>query len=370
MPHGDDLDERFDELVSQIEKGERRKMAAEAAKGAKEARRTAREARRAAGKARRERLPAQEPSPRRPRPGRDRIALVTIAAMIAGAGVLVTYRPDLLLTGGPVPEETTPVGSLSEESLPQESLSGEPGPTATAADGSVTTASSGPFEGSEAENWAEGADGFVMPKAKSIGGLPKKDVAKALKRTRELLAAAYLDRGTIMGGKPAAFAELLDPEERSWFRKNLGRKGEKSSRGWVMSLAPKTAELVTDVIKVRGRAKLSAFTKKNLTGARIETNFLIVYGIRRPGQPGTTTRLVAHPRGTVLVYRTQGELVIWVADWGFSVTPARCDVRDAYVHPSYPDSVPDKKGGKGEPTDPYDLDEPPGDGDCGASLPT
>ncbi|MFC7107203.1 hypothetical protein ACFQQB_46420 [Nonomuraea rubra] len=50
-----------------------------------------------------------------------------------------------------------------------------------------------------------------MPEAKAIGGLSKEDVAEGIARTRDLLAAAHLDRETLMGGEPKAFMKLLPP---------------------------------------------------------------------------------------------------------------------------------------------------------------
>ncbi|MFC5832550.1 hypothetical protein [Nonomuraea insulae] len=350
MPHGDDLDQRFNELVSQIDAEQQRKMRTAAKKGA-------RESRRSAGRSG-DRLEETHLVRAPRRNGRLWLAVAGITAVIAAGGVVITLRPDLLAPAGPVPEETMPV--------PEENVPVAAAPLSSAS----PEAKEGPFAGSKAEDWAEGVDGFVMPAAKAVGGLSKKDVAKGLKRTRKLLEAAYLDHKTIMGGKPTAFMELLHPQERSWFRKGLTRKGEKGTREWVTSFAPKTAELTSDVIKVHGKAKVSSYKKDGRTGAKVETSHIVVYAIQRPGQPGTATRLVRHERGTVLFFRYAGELVISLDDWGASSTPARCDVDDGYIHPQYDDSAPDKVEAKGPPTDPYELDEPESDGECGVSEET
>lgn len=369
MPHGDDLEKRFNELVAQIDAEERRKMRASAKKEARAGRRSP------------SKLPARQAgrSPdgwtdhlgRPPRRiGRAWLAMATITALICAAGLVVTLRPDLLAPSGAIPEETMPVEPDLQAEEPEAVETVQAVETAENAE-PVETPAAGPFEGSRAEDWAEGVDGFVMPKAKALGGLSKKDVAKGLARARELLAAAYLDRRTLMGAKPAPFIKLLHPDQRSWFRKNLdgGRKG--TTRSWVLSFAPKTAEQATDVIKVHGRAKLSAFKKGRITGAKLETNHLIVYAIQRPGQPATMTRLVKHHLGTVLMYRDARGAITWITDWGGSVTPARCDVReDGYVHPMYRDSVPDAERPTGTPIDPYDLDRERHEGECRAAMRT
>ncbi|MGW0803144.1 hypothetical protein [Nonomuraea sp. NPDC002799] len=367
MPSGDDLEKRFNELVSQIDADEQRKMRAAAKKAAKEPSGSVRPSR--PGGHVRAWADDGHPAGRPRRAGRTWLALACVMALIAASGTVVIFRPDLLGPGGPVPEETMPVEAASWPAetggpVPEETAPVSPAPEPERPELRL-------FEGTPAEDYAEGAAGFVMPKAKAIGGLSKKDVAKGLARARALLAASNLDRKTLMGGKPKKFMELLHPDERSWFAKNLGRRKPWDSRVWVTSFAPKTAEQASKVIKVNGRAKLSSFKKKNgLAGAKLTTNYIVVHAIQRPGQPDTAMRLVTHERGTMLMYRDTRGLIIWVEDWGGSSTPARCDTKDGYIHPSYADSVPDKVGATGPPSDPYDLDTPEVEGECGASKGT
>lgn len=334
MSHGDDLDERFNELIAQIAEEEQRTMRV----AAKRAARTARPAR----------LPERRPARRNTR---GWLVVGAVAALIAAGGAIVTYRPEVLspavaALSGAVPEETMPVEPPEEP------------------------ATSDPFAGSPAETWSAGIDGFVMPKAKAMGGLSKKDVAKGLKRTRDLLAAAHLDRKTLLGGSPNAFARLLDRAQRGWFRDGLDDK-ETTTRTMVVSFAPKTAELATDVIKVRGRTTLGTFEEHGQKGVQAKLNYLVVYGVQRPGRPATVERIVAHFTGATRLQRIDGRLAVRVVGWGASTTPARCDVPDGFVHPYYDDSPPDKVRPSGPPTDPYDLDdEPTHDGSCEASQGT
>ncbi|MEU7854527.1 hypothetical protein [Nonomuraea sp. NPDC049141] len=370
MTNGDDLDARFNELVAQIDADEQRRMRAAATRGSR---------------------PPRSDKAMRPlgRAGRGLLATAAVITVIAAAGAVVAFRPDLLIPSGrpagPVPEETQPVIAAPEGAGAATATLETTGTAIPEATGTTGTAAPGgeaaadPFEGSPAEKYADGAAGFVMPKAKAIGGVSKKDVAKALDRTRELMAAAYLDHKTLMGGKPTAFVKLLDREQRVWFRKNLDprKKGkdDPDSRGWVISFAPKTAQLSTDVIKVNGRTTLTKARKYGRNGALVKLNYIITYAVHRPGAPATTIRLVAHPTGSVFVFREAGELVLWLANWGYSSTPARCDVDDAFIHPDYPDSAPDAVEPTGPPSDPYDLGKEKGgeedrkDG-CRASNPT
>ncbi|UBU16713.1 hypothetical protein [Nonomuraea gerenzanensis] len=380
MPNGDDLDQRFNELVAQIDAEQRRKMRAAAKKGAKESRRArggdAGRLGRDGDRAGWERpgwdstvWDATPAAPeRRRRMGRAWLVLAGLTAVLAAASAVVALRPDLLVPEGAVPEETMPVAAPLASQSAAAPAGGGPVPEETQP---VQPDPQGPFAGSPAEGWAEGIAGFAMPEAKAIGGLSKKDVAAGMERTRKLLAAAHLDRETLMGGEPKAFMKLLHPEERSWFKKHLNRGGRKSTRGWVTSFAPKTAEQASDVIKVHGRTKLASFRKNGYSGAKLEINYIVVHAVQRPGQPRTVIRLATHERGTVLLYREAGALVTWIERWGGSAAPARCDVKDAYIHPYYADSVPDAEVPRGGPAvDPYDLDAPEGKGECRTSAGT
>lgn len=338
MPHGDDLDQRFNELVSQMDADEQRRMRSSAKKGARSASNEGKEhlpggpgRRRDAGR------PGWETPPPRPRrrAGRAWLAGAGISIVLAAAAVLVTMRPDLFRPSGPLP--------------------GDPFELET-----VDVAH--PFAGSPAEKYADGIAGFTLPEAKALGELTKKDVAAGLERTRELLAAAYLDKKTVLGGKPEAFAKLLHRDQRGWFRENLADK-EYATRYMVHSFAPGSVELTTDVIKVNGRATLGTFKEKNLRGVSVKLNYLVVYAVHRPGRALTMMRVVAHETGEIQLFRQDGRLVTWVEDLGASVTPARCDTEDGFVHPFFDDSPPDKVKATGKPQDPYALDQPQSD-DC------
>jgi hypothetical protein len=349
MSDGDDLETRFNELVSQMDRDEVRRMKAAATRGVRSPR------------------PAKPPAARR-RGRRLLLATGLVFAVIGAGGVVVTLRPELLATlapVGPVPDESIPVMAGPSGADPSESeddLSEE------------VPAGVKIFQGTPAEKYATGAAGLVMPKAKALGGLSKKDVATALKRVRDLASAAWLDRPTLAGGKPAAFMNLIHPRQLPWFRKDLDlmkeTKNRWNTRVMVNSFAPKTAEFVTGDIKVHGRTTLGTFRKGGARGVEVKLNYVVVYAVQRPGQPNTAIRLVTRTSGDVLAYRQGEELVVWLGSWGSSHAPARC-AHDGFIHPSYRDSAPSTVSPTGPPFDPYDLDvEVARDAGCGASKKT
>ncbi|GAA3697696.1 hypothetical protein GCM10022224_074540 [Nonomuraea antimicrobica] len=282
---------------------------------------------------------APERPPRRAR--RAWYLLAGLTVVLAAGCVVAAVRPDLL-------------GSAN-------SLFGEPLDAAS-------LPARDPFAGSPAADYAEGITGFALPAPKALGGLSEQDVAKGLERTRELLAAAYLDRTTLLGGPPDAFAALLDADQRDWFRDNLDGS-EYGTRNMVTSFAPGTAELTTGVVKVRGSSTLDTFEDDGLRGVSVKLNHVLVYAVQLPGRPDTAIRLVVHAKGEARIHRERGRIVVLPEGWTTRPTPASCDFSDWYIHPVYRDTPPGTVAPTGPRTDPYDLDQPDGEG-CALSDPT
>jgi hypothetical protein len=245
-------------------------------------------------------------------------------------------------------------GALSPETKP---IRRGPVPVIGAAD---------PFQGSPAASYADGAAGIVPPPAKPVGAFSSRNVVAAYANTEHLLAASALDRQTLLGGSPDAFAAAVGPDERSDFVKRLNDHdvGQRT-RGWLVTFAPHTAELVGGTIKVDGSMSAHPVTLQGAHGVGVRFDYLFVYPIQRPGAPRTLERLVARVSGEVFYYLRSGTMHIHIGDWSVSPTPARCDVRDGFIHPSYGDSAPEKVASTGRPLDPYDRSNPePKDGKC------
>lgn len=330
MPDNDDIDERFKTLTAQISVRERKRMTKIA-----------------------EQERARQPRLRRRR--RRRWAAVAVAVLVAATGGFVVYRPDAV--------ERVRAAVLADFGIdpsadPTAGRNAEPAP--------VKPVKVSPFDGSPAQKYANGVKGLVMPEPRAIGGLSRKEVAAAVRHAKELLTASHLDRKVLLGGRPNKLIRLLDPEQRAPFVKGLKhpyRKNAYESRTWVASLAPKSAELVSETFKVHGRTRLTTFKENGLRGVQVKVNYLFVYAIQRPGRPDTLTRLVVHNIGKLDVWRQDGRLRFWVENWNTGGSaPARCDVEDTYIHPSYPDSPPDEVKTSGPPVDPYSLEDESSDG--------
>ncbi|MBX6387232.1 MAG: hypothetical protein IRZ07_30365, partial [Microbispora sp.] len=206
-----------------------------------------------------------------------------------------------------------------------------------------------PFAGTPAAEYADGEQGLVMPPARPLGGLTEEEVGRALLRVRRLLSAAHLDPATVRGGRPEKFIRLLHPRQRETFLSRLD-DGPSGTRSWLFSLAPGTAEPVGDVVKVSGETTLS---KRSGGGVSIETDYLFVHPVGRPGASPIVTRVVEHHKSEFSAYRENGKLVVWVTADRSALFGADCDAGDGFVHPHFPGD-PQGTRPSGEPVDPYD----------------
>lgn len=227
----------------------------------------------------------------------------------------------------------------------------------------------GPFAGSPAESFADGAAGIVPPAPHTVGRYPAAQVGRAYATVKEMLAAAHLNIRTLMGGAPTAFARLLAAPERRQFYQYLNRTGVarqgwvRSTRSWVTSFAPGSTQLVTGVIKVHGSMRaVPATVSGGRPVLRVKADYLFVYAVQRPGMPGTGMRIVE--RDVVWVDfahwdRAGGPLEPWWTPEGGGPAGSRCDVNDGYIHPGFPGSVPDRTRASGKPVNPYDQSVSP-----------
>jgi hypothetical protein len=256
--------------------------------------------------------------------------------------------PDLALSGAP---GISGFGSPASKIAPHSPLSGPP---------------ADPFSGTPADRWGDGAAGIVLPAAGPVGGYTAAQVESAYEKTRQLLAAAYLDRKTLLGGQPAAFASLLTSQEATWFLDGLDKTGvnkqgeEVSTRSLVMAFPPGAAQLIGSVIKVHGTMRAQVAAKDGQNELDIDTDYIFVYPVEPPHRPTAWMRVVAQASWTVSFADWTGGVTSfepWVDETGGGVAGTECGTADGYEHPDYPNSP--KTGAQpspsGTPIDPYAL---------------
>ena len=268
----------------------------------------------------------------RGRHGRRTGALVLVALLVVAGGLLwVGYMRSAPNAGpevaGPVPSPTaaSPMGTIT----PVDLFDGPP---------------ADPFAGTPADGWADGAAGIVPPPARQVGGFTAAQVAAAYATTRKLLIAGNLDRQTLLGGPPTAFAKLLTAKQRAQFLGGLNKKGVQkggypvSTRKWVASFAPGSAELIGNVIKVHGTMSARAVRESGTVVLTIEVNYIFGYAIEPPHHPADWMRLVDHQYGSI-------EFAPWddadgaLEPWDRTIignAGVQCGTTDGYIHPDYP----------------------------------
>lgn len=267
---------------------------------------------------------------------------VAVAVSLAATGCsAVSSAPSLASSQAPDGTSSATVG-----------LSGAPGisgfgspATKIAPHNPLSGPPADPFSGTPSDHWADGAAGIVLPAAEPVGGYTAEQVESACEKTRELLGAAYLDRKTLLGGQPTAFADLLTGQEETWFLDNLGKTGvdkqgdDLSSRDYVMAFPPGDAQLIGSVIKVRGTMRAQAATSNGQSVLDIDTDYIFVYPVEPPDRPGGWMRIVTQESWTVSFGDWTGGATSfepWVDETGGGVAGAQCGTTDGYEHPDYP----------------------------------
>jgi hypothetical protein len=202
-----------------------------------------------------------------------------------------------------------------------------------------------PFAGTASDYWADGAAGIVVPAARPTGGFSRAQVAEAYETTRKLLIAANLEGRTLLGGAPVTFAKLLAPAQRATFLAGLDKTGVTkggqplSTRTWVASFAPGSAELVGNVIKVHGTMSARAVARSGAAVLVIDVNYLFGYVVEPPHDPSDWTRVVDHVSGS-FDFAPSGERGSVLEPWDRVVITNsgihECGTADGYIHPAYP----------------------------------
>lgn len=203
-----------------------------------------------------------------------------------------------------------------------------------------------PFAGVPPDHWANGAAGIVLPAAKPVGAFSSAQVATAYATTRKLLIAANLNQQTLLGGAPTAFADLLAPDQRTQFLDGLDKPGttkngqELSTRTWVTSFAPGSAQLIGSVIKVHGSMSAAVVHESGGVVLAVNIDYTFVYPVEPPGQPSDWMRVDARQFGSFDFAQWDdpgGPLEAWDQDVNGSAG-GLCGIPDGYIRPDYPDN--------------------------------
>ncbi|MFJ5301370.1 hypothetical protein [Streptomyces sp. NPDC088350] len=300
---------------------------------------------------------------------RRRRLWAVLGVPLAIAVAVVAMRPSLL-PGDPFAKAGHAAASVSP--LPPETAAPTAAPSAV---DPQTPTLDRPFAGSPALNWADGAAGIVLPKAKAVGSISRDRVELALQETKILLVAANLDPKTIGGARPSAALAVLDPKQPKLLddlNASLAAPSRTQDPTMLFSrFAPKDVRLVGKVVKTRGRITFAKDARGDVT---VHTDYTFVYPLVRTDGSTEVARTIVRRVIDVRIldparYQvTPGLLSLssYNAEFGNSA----CDVYDGYLHPEFHSDAASPTGPSpsGPTTDPYDRSKSIGQGDnatCG-----
>lgn len=156
------------------------------------------------------------------------------------------------------------------------------------------------FTGTPAEEYARGAAGIVLPRPVQVGAWSSADVAKILRRTRDVLVTARLDPRTVEKGNLAPYLQLLAPATRPMVRKQIVAGGP--AIGYVTRLAPGYTLDPEAAVRVAGTMSVRAGKDGQLV---VAADYVWVYPVKG-GKP-----LTGNGAGSTLVLLRASESYEW-----------------------------------------------------------
>lgn len=304
---------------------------------------------------------------RRGRPGRAGLAL---GAGVTALALLYALNPSFVRSWmpgdgakvpAPLPAETAaPAAAPEEELVPDRPVAAEP------------------FAGSPARRWAGGADAIELPEATAVGGVPAAEIRAALKRTKEFLVAANLDRDVLHGAEPSRALDLLDPlmgEFITEVRTSLEKPTEENDPVWLFTRFDRDeVRLAGEVVKVRGRMEV---TEGEQGVPRIHADYTFVYPLVRAGGGREVARTVVRRVLDVDVLHGPGwehtEGTLWLYEYNADIANDACDEHDGFIHPQFLTGPHAGPAPTGPESDPYDRSRPienSAEGECGVASRT
>ncbi|MFJ6695879.1 hypothetical protein ACIQM4_07375 [Streptomyces sp. NPDC091272] len=145
-----------------------------------------------------------------------------------------------------------------------------------------------PFRGSPATLWDDGTAGIPVPEARATGWMGKAQVAAALARTRDFLAASSLDSAVLRGARPTEAIALINPQQQDtqeYLTRSLRTPTEEQDPLLLFSrFDPAHTRLVGDVIKTRGGM---TFREGEHGALQVSTDVTYVYPVVRAAAGST-----------------------------------------------------------------------------------
>jgi hypothetical protein len=238
-----------------------------------------------------------------------------------------------------------------------------------------------PFKGSPAARWGEGTAGIGMPEARATGWMSKGQVAQALGRTRDFLAASSLDPGVLRGERPRKAIASINPHQQD-VQDYLATAFRAPSRDddplLLFSRFEKAkVRLVGDVVKTRGRI---TYREGERGAVEVSTDVTYVYPVVRAAAGSDDVARTIVRREVVMSWDDPAKIVIEpgtfsLVSYKVDTTNGGCDTFTGYLTPEFGEERAAPRPGDGPEVDPYDRStsmdarmREAGDAGCGTAT--
>ncbi|MEU0980319.1 hypothetical protein ABZ488_13955 [Streptomyces griseus] len=217
-----------------------------------------------------------------------------------------------------------------------------------------------PFRGSPAARWGDGAAGIHLPEARATGWMSRTEVAQALTRTRDFLAASSLDPAVLRGERPDRAIALINPHQsdvRSFLGKAFGAPDRENDPLLLFSrFRSSDVRPAGDVVKTRGRV---TFREGERGALEVSTDITYVYPVvRAEGDSDEVARTIVR-REVVMSWDDPSKIVtepgtFSLVSYRIDTTNGGCDTYTGYLTPAFLAERTDAAAGDGAEVDPYD----------------
>nr|WP_223184425.1 hypothetical protein [Streptomyces sp. CBMA152] len=271
-------------------------------------------------------------------------------------GVLVVLG---LLVAAVAPERVAGwFGGGGSDSTPLAAESDRPSEPPPQGSGQLPTLAE-PFRGSPAAQWANGVEGVTLPEARATGWMSQEQVAQALARTQDFLAAANLDPGVQRGERPAKAIALINPHQRDvqdYLAAAFRAPGRDSDPLLLFSrFAPAKARLVGNIVKTRGRI---TYREGQRGALEVTADVTYVYPVVRATAGSDDVARTIVRRELVMSWDNPAKVVtepgtFSLVSYKSDTTNGGCDNTTGYFIPTFRSEHAAGQG-SGQQVDPYD----------------
>lgn len=197
-----------------------------------------------------------------------------------------------------------------------------------------------PFRGSPAARWGDGTAGIGVPEARATGWMSKGQVAQALEKTRDFLAASSLDPGVLRGERPKKAIALINPHQQDvqdYLATAFRAPSRENDPLLLFSRFENTkVRLVGDVVKTRGRI---TYREGKRGAVEVTTDVTYVYpSVRAAAGSDEVARTIVR-REVVMSWDDPAKIVIdpgtfSLVSYKVDTTNGGCDTFTGYLTPS------------------------------------